>query len=279
MRKSVAAIVPALLLASCTGPAADQPVSIGFVLKSGAEAVTCTRPLPGLNKKATLTDSRLYVHSVSLIDPAGRTVPVALTPSSWQRDGIVLLDFENAAGTCRGDPATNTAITGTVPAGRYTGLNFVIGVPAPLNHTSTNTEAAPLDLVAMGWSWQAGRKFIKIEVDPEGGIARKTGKPGISWNLHLGSTGCAGDPVKGETVTCTSPNRVPVTLPVFDTSREQVVIDLARLFDGSDLGRDGGGALGCMSGADDPDCPAIFRQLGLTPVTTLPPALRIEPKG
>lgn len=31
--------------------------------------------------------------------------------------------------------------------------------------------------------------------------------------------------------------------------------------------------------ADDTDCPAIFRQLGLNPGTTLPPALRIEPKG
>lgn len=272
--------VPLLSLGALAGCAAPPPeaVSIAFSLESAGQPVVCGRPVPGLPKAATLTDARLYLHDVTLIDTSGRAVPVALTQSAWQRDGIVLLDFEDATGTCRGNPATNTIVQGSVPAGRYVGLAFTIGVPSPQNHTSPTAEAAPLDLVAMGWSWQAGRKFIKIELDPEGGVVRKAGKPMATWNLHLGSTGCSGDPVKGETVACTTPNRVAVRFPAFSAARDRVVLDLATLFDGTDLGRDGGGALGCMSGADDPDCPGVFRKLGLAPAANPPPALRVAPK-
>ena len=279
MTKALGAILPALMLAGCAAPSADQPVSIGFALKSGERPVSCSQPVPGLGKPATLTDARLYIHGIVLLDDAGQATPVALTPSPWQRDGVVLLDFEDAAGTCRGTAATNHAVVGTVPAGRYTGLGFVVGVPSPLNHTSPNAEAPPLDLVAMGWSWQAGRKFIKIELDPEGGVIRTAGKPGATWNLHLGSTGCVGDPVKGEAVSCATPNRISVRFPAFSPATDQVVLDVAALFDGTDLGRDGGGALGCMSGPDDPDCPAVLRQLGLKPAANPPPAFRVAPRG
>ena len=281
MRTPLAVLLSTLALAACAAPPADQTVNVSFVLRSGNADVSCTRPVPGLGKPATLTDARFYTHDVVLLDNAGQATPMALTPSPWQRDGVVLLDFEDASGTCRGTAATNTTVVGTVPAGRYAGLGFVIGVPSPLNHTSANAEAAPLDLIAMGWSWQAGRKFIKIELDPEGGVVRTAGKPGATWNLHLGSTGCVGDPVKGEAVSCATPNRVTVRFPAFSAATDQVVLDLAALFDGTDLGRDGGGALGCMSGPDDPDCPAVFRQLGLKPASSNnpPPAFRVVPKG
>ena len=275
MKPSLVSLLAALALPACAAPPAEQPVNIGFALQSGNAEVVCTRPVPGLNEPATLTDARLYIHDVVLLDDAGHATPVALTPSSWQRDGVVLLDFEDASGTCRGTAATNNAVVGTVPAGRYVGLGFVVGVPSPLNHTSANAEAAPLDLVAMGWSWQAGRKFIKIELDPEGGVVRAAGKPGATWHLHLGSTGCVGDPFKGEAVSCATPNRIAVRFPAFSADADHVVLDLATLFDGTDLGRDGGGALGCMSGPDDPDCPAVFRQLGLKPATTQPSAFRV----
>lgn len=269
-----------LSLGGCAAPS-SQDISITFALKSGDHPVSCSQPVAGLGKSATLTDARLYIHDVVLLDDAGHATPIALTPSPWQRNAIVLLDFEDASGTCRGTTATNNAVVGTVPAGRYVGLGFVVGVPSSLNHTSPNAEAAPLDLVAMGWSWQAGRKFIKIELDPEGGVVRAAGKPGATWNLHVGSTGCVGDPFKGEAVSCATPNRVSVRFPAFSADADQVVLDIAAIFDGTDIGRDGGGALGCMSGPDDPDCLAIFRQLGLKPASNSnpPPAFRVVPKG
>lgn len=278
MMKRVCSLLSLAALAACAAPP-PETVSIDFSLEAAGQPVVCGQSVSGLNKPATLTDARLYLHDVALIDATGRAVPVSLTPSIWQRDGIVLLDFEDATGTCRGTPATNTTVLGNVPAAQYVGLAFTIGVPSPQNHTSPTVEAAPLDLVAMGWTWQAGRKFIKIELDPEGGVARKAGKPMATWNLHLGSTGCSGDPVKGEMVICTTPNRVAVRFPVFSAARDRVVLDLATLFDETDLGHDGGGALGCMSGADDPDCPGVFRQLGLPPTANPAPAVRVAPKG
>lgn len=272
----------ALLLAGCAAPPADKPVSIAFALAAGDQPAGCGRAIDGLGSPARrmqLADARLYVHDVALIDRAGQRVAVHLTDSPWQLNGVALVDFEDATGACHGSAATNRAVIGTVPAGDYAGLSFVIGVPAPLNHTSPVTQAAPLDVVAMGWSWQAGRKFVKIELDPEGGVARAAGRPGATWHLHLGSTGCVGDPAKGEAVACSTPNRVTIAFPAFDAEHQQVVLDLAALFQGSDLGRDGGGALGCMSGPEDPECPPVFRQLGVNPATAAPAALRVEPQS
>jgi hypothetical protein len=45
-----------------------------------------------------------------------------------------------------------------------------------------------------------------------------------------------------------------------------VVLDLAVLFAATDLTRDQGGAVGCMSAPDDADCPALFERLGLNQV-------------
>lgn len=277
MRRRALVALAGIMLAGCSAAPPEQPVEIAFALKAGDQAAACAIALDGIGgQRAQLSDARLYVHDIRLIDGAGHAVPVRLSETPWQHDGVALLDFEDATGACRGTPATNTALQGTAPAGGWTGLSFVIGVPAALNHTSTTTAPPPLDSVAMGWSWQAGRKFIKVELDPEGGVVRAAGRPGITWHLHLGSTGCVGDPVKGETVSCGRPNRVPVTLAAFDPARQRVVLDLKSLFADSDIGRDGGGALGCMSGADDPDCPGVFARLGLDPVMAQPPFVRIE---
>lgn len=277
MRPPLIAALTCAALSACSSVPAERPVDIAFALKAGDQLAACGAPLYSIGGHlAQLSDARLYVHDVRLIGRDGNAVPIRLAQTPWQHGNVALLDFEDATGACRGTSATNAHLTGTVPVGDYAGLSFVIGVPAPLNHTSTTTTPPPLDLVAMGWSWQAGRKFIKIELDPEGGVARTAGRPGATWHLHLGSTGCVGDPAKGEQVTCTRPNRIPVTFPAFDSARQQVVLDLKSLFQDTDVGRDGGGALGCMSGPDDPDCPGVFRQLGLTPAAPRPPFLRIE---
>jgi uncharacterized repeat protein (TIGR04052 family) len=271
MRRLISTLVTAAL-AACATPEPERAVEIAFALTDGSVPVSCGSVLADLGTtrvKAHLSDARFYVQDVALLRSDGQTVPLRLAESPWQHAGVALLDFEDGTGPCRGSPATNLRVVGTVPDGAYTGLSFVVGVPPQLNHTSPAATAAPLDSVAMGWSWQAGRKFIKIELDPEGGVAR-VGKPVSTWYLHLGSTGCAGDPVKGEPVTCTNPNRIPVKLPAFDPARQPVVLDLRSLFADSDLSRDGGGAPGCMSGVDDPDCPGVFTRLGLDRTTGQP---------
>lgn len=278
-------LLPLLALVACAAPPAEQSVDVSFVLKAGDKPAGCGLELPGLGTKGTaahLSDARLYLGEVALIDAAGKRVPLSIPDGPWQSGGVALIDFENAAGACRGTQATNTRVVGTVPAGRYSGLSFTIGVPVPLNHTSHVTAPPPLDSVAMSWSWQAGRKFLKIELDPAGGVSRPKGaRPSSSWYLHLGSTGCVGDPSHGEAVACSRPNRILVEFPAFDTRTQQVAVDLLPLFAATDITLDQGGAPGCMSGVDDADCPAVFRQLGLDlssgrPADGGPKFLRVE---
>jgi hypothetical protein len=164
----------------------------------------------------------------------------------------------------------------------------------------------------MSWNWQAGRKFIKLEIEPDGGVTRQPMKPrtpktaaeaggdGVikteaekvealaaetaraeaakadlirtnsdgtvtvkTWMLHLGSTGCKGDPLTGEIVSCASANRIPVTFASFDPAKQQVALDLDVLLAGIDLNHDAGGATGCMSGQADPECAPIWEKVGL----------------
>ncbi len=259
--------------------AGDRAVDISFELTAGGMPAGCGAVLEGIGAdhlKAGLNDARIYVHDVKLIGGNGKRIPLSLDQSEWQYGGVALLDFKDARGgsaPCSAAvPAKNTAVRGHVAAGSYRGLEFTVGVPVEaevggkkvqLNHSNLETAPAPLDVTVMNWSWQAGRKFLLVEVNPEGGFKRADGSPGRTWMVHLGSTGCTGNPATGDIVSCTRPNRFKVTFDAFDPEKDAVAIDLAVLFKGSDLKHDKGGAIGCMSGVTDPECPAIFAALGL----------------
>jgi uncharacterized repeat protein (TIGR04052 family) len=218
-----------------------------------------------------LHDARFYVQDVALIDEAGTQFPLRLDVNDWQNDQVALLDFEDGSGNCVGGTADiNHQVTGTVPAGRYSALSFTVGVPQALNHTSTELADPPLDIAGMSWSWQAGRKFAKIEVDPQGGITRADGSQANTWFIHLGSTDCSGNPMTGEDVVCGRSNRVPVTFDRFDPETQVVVLDLTALFQESRLSEDRGGAAGCMSDPTDPECGPVFERLGLSPSDGVP---------
>ncbi len=251
-----------LALAGCATPqppAEERSITLHFALDAA-----CGQDIRGLAPvPVRLRDARLYLSDLALIDRAGRLVPLRLMENQWQHDGIALLDFEDASGGCAGTPDMNDRVTGQVPAGDYRGVTFTVGVPSPVNHSSTETASPPLDLAAMGWSWQAGRKFIKIELLPADGVTRPNGAKAAAWNLHLGSTNCTGEPIKGEAVNCANPNRIKVKLDHFDSGRDVVRLDLRALFAGSDVTRDTGGALGCMSGPADLECPPLFKAMGL----------------
>lgn len=230
-------------------------------------------------------DARFYVYGVKLIDAKGARTPVALAQNIWQYADLALLDFKDARGggapCSESAPAKNTTVTGTAPAHAYVGLEFSVGVPVEgqaegktvsLNHGAIETAPPPLDVVAMGWSWQAGRRFMLIEVDPTPFVTKADGSKAKTWMVHLGSSGCKGNPATGEIVSCAHENRFTVTLDRFDPKTQRVNFDLTTLFRDSDLLNDKGGAVGCMSATDDPECPAVFQALGLNLVETAPGA-------
>jgi uncharacterized repeat protein (TIGR04052 family) len=268
-------LTAAACLAGCvTQSSVEQPVSLSFALVAGEQPVRCGSafgPLGRDPKRVSLRDARFYVQDVALIDDSGKPVPVRLQVNDWQDAKVALLDFEDGSGHCvGGTPATNTQVIGSVPAGHYRGVSLTLGVPESLNHTSPELQAAPLDLAAMGWSWQAGRKFMKLEVDPEGGVSKTDGSRANTWYLHLGSTGCSGNPVTGETVACQRANRIPLRFDGFDPATQAVVLDVAALLRDSRLAVDEGAAVGCMSGPTDPECVAVFKRLGVSLNSGLP---------
>lgn len=257
-----------------TTVAVNKDVTIQFVAVAGSAntKVACGAPISGLGAvptTATLTDLRVYLTDIQLINASGASVPVTLLPNAWQfvsgSDAVVLIDLEDGQGSCgaEGTLETNSVIRGTVPDGIYTGFRATVGVPQKLSHSDVMASSAPLDLMAMGWSWQAGRKFVKIEVNPSGGVNMpgSLGAATVStWNLHLASTDCTG-PNDG-TATCAKRNLAQIELSL-DTATQQVAVDLAEIFATTDIRTNRNDAIGCMSATTDLDCNAIFAKFGL----------------
>lgn len=272
---------PAVTPGSDAAVASDAPVASDAAVASDAssasavevrfEAMVGTTPFScaptggafmGLGTAASPwvpLDFRFYVHDVQLVpEGGGAPVPLALDQDgTWQHQGVALLDFENAMGTCaNGTAATNDRVRGrvTAPAGtRWAGVRFKIGLPSSLNHQNPATSPSPLNLSTLFWAWQSGYKFARID-----------GRSGTNaFNIHLGSTGCTGDPTMGM-VTCTEGNRPETVLMNFDPARNAVVADLARLVATTDVSRNIDGAPGCMSGLTDAECRTILPAFGIS---------------
>lgn len=246
-------------LACCTF--AQQTVSIRFKAVVAEEELACGRFYTNIGTtKSTITprDFRFYVHNLRLVDAAGKETPIDLIQDGkWQSDDVALLDFENATGSCaNGTPEVNVAVIGTVPAGHYTGLRFTMGVPFEKNHTDLTRMPPPLNLTALSWVWNVGRKFARLDFS-------STGAP-RGYSIHLGSTGCTPNDTQTTVPTnCANANRVEVHLPAFDALRDTVVADLASLLEDSNVDEASKMMSGCMSGQETPACAPIFLHLGL----------------
>ncbi|MBQ1761563.1 MAG: metallo-mystery pair system four-Cys motif protein, partial [Aquincola sp.] len=248
---------------------ADRSVAVQFAAVAGNTPLRCGTPLGPLGSTATparLMDFRFYLSAARLLRADGAEVPVKLAAdSAWQTtaangDAVTLIDLEDGSAECAAEGTTggNALLAGTVPAGRYVGLLVTLGVPHSMNHTDTATAPPPLDSFAMGWSWQAGRKFAKIEVtQPSAGAWSSD-----TFFVHLGATGCTGNAGLG-TVQCSKLNRGLIRLEAFDPRTQKVAVDLEALLAGTNITINQGGAQGCMSAGTDRDCDGVFRALGI----------------
>jgi uncharacterized repeat protein (TIGR04052 family) len=263
------------LLAACGGgddePSGPRDVAIEFAAVAGTTPVSCGSPVTALgagNVTAQVKDFRFYVSNVRLMRADGTEAALTLPANDdWNltsgANAVTLIDLENNTGSCAGTGTTamNSTLRGTVPAGSYTGVRFTVGVPFALNHSDYAAATKPLDIQAMAWSWQAGRKFVKIELtDPDGAAGSWTAK---TFNLHLGSTGCTGNPAAGETVACAKANRMEVSLASFNPASQKLAVDVRAMAAGTDITVNAAGAPGCMSGPTDPECLRVFESLGI----------------
>ncbi len=139
-----------------------------------------------------------------------------------------------------------------MPAGKYTGVKFTIGVPFDRNHLDLTTQPSPLSITRMFWAWNSGHKFLRFD---------SKSSEGKSWVMHLGSTGCmpTGKATTAAT-SCTQPNRVSVALTDFDVDADVIVADAAAL-----LAKNGGAENQvCMSSLKSAACAGQFASLGMS---------------
>jgi uncharacterized repeat protein (TIGR04052 family) len=265
------------------GPsAADRAVTINFRATVGRQPFVCGTKYPGLGRtgaEAWATEFRFFVHDVVLFRADGSAEPVTLEQDGrWQAGGIALLDFEHGEGPCsNGTPEERHMMTGTVPAGDYTGVRFTVGVPFEQNHLELATQPSPLNLSRMFWSWSTGYKFMRVDLRAQRPDTAAT----VPWMIHLGSTGCSPTGAGVSPSRCVQENRAVIALDTFDPARDAIVLDLAALVADADLlTNQERTAAGCMSGTTDLDCAPIFAALGLGHGETRAPkgqrAFRVE---
>lgn len=273
-RFTVLSLAAAAVLAACGGGGGDddgpQTVTLNFAAYAGSTPVKCGTAVAGLGSghvAAQIKDFRFYVSNVKLVKADGSEVALTLAANDdWNLtsggQALTLIDLEDATGACSaGTAATNANVTGTVPAGQYVGVKMSMGVPFALNHTDYAVATKPMDVQAMAWSWQSGRKFAKIELsDPDGANGSWIAK---TFNFHLGSTGCTGNPASGETVACTAANRMDFKLAAFNPATQKIAVDLQALLAGTDITVNQASAPGCMSGGTDPECLHVFEALAI----------------
>ncbi len=249
-------------------PAAAEPqaVSVRFAAKLGDTPAACGVRVEGVGATqgaVTVKDLRFYVSEVALLTDAGEAVPLALEARSpWQSEAVALLDFEDGTGPCAdsGNAELNDVVTGTVPAGTYTGVQFTLGVPAGLNHLDTAAAPSPLNLGSMFWAWSTGYKFVRVD------LLNDNPAPANGWFVHLGSTFCDSPaPTTAPTSPCGHPNRPTIALSGFDAATQTVVFDVAALLAEADVTvNTPDTSPGCMSAANDAtECGPVFAGFGL----------------
>lgn len=261
-----------LPLSACgaDGGGADAAVTVRFAGYVNGEAFSCDRTYSHVGASdatIALLDLRFYVHDVALLDADGAAHPVRLDDDArWQDGEVALIDLEDKTGACEnGTTDVNPLVKGVVSAPEgtdFVGLRFTLGVPFAKNHSDAATAASPLGLSGMFWSWQGGRKFLRIDSRLDGSAT--------GFNVHLGSTGCELDAATQAVSACSAPNRAVITLAGFDAATDTVAVDFGAIVAGLDLAHDGGGAPGCVSGRDDPECDVIFAHLGVDLATGAP---------
>lgn len=277
---ALAAFAATALLTQAAAAQQDRKVSIRFAAVVGDQPFTCGNSYEGIGataSKVTPSDFRFYISGVELIDAAGKAVPLKLDQDErWQHRDVALLDFENRTGPClTGTQETRDIVAGTVPAGTYRGLRFTLGVPFELNHADATIAPSPLNLTSLFWNWQAGYKFLRVDLSTNG--RPQDIKPGdvprfgdraasnrLGFAIHLGSTMCAAEGPNKAPANCGNPNRPTIEFSSFDPDKDVVLADLKSVLEGVDVDTNQAETpAGCMSTPTDGDCNPLLRNFGL----------------
>ena len=241
-----------------TGPTTEVRFSVGV----GDAAFSCTEGYDDFgagDHRVRISDLRYYVHDVEVVEADGTTRSVSFVDDgAWQLDEVALVDVTDGDGHCLNTPEESNATVELEAdpevVDRAESVAFSVGVPFELNHDDVATAPSPLNIPAMFWNWNAGYKFMRIDLEVGDDSA---------FRFHLGSTRCQPG-ADGGVDRCDDPNRPRVVVEGFDADEEGIHLDLERLFAHTDVSRiTENTPQGCMSTPDDPDCDGLFNALGI----------------
>ena len=260
VNRDARAMTEKVILPATTDVDKTQAITIRFRAGVGDKPFNCAETYNGIGTTGSsvkVTDFRFFVTDVRLIDAKGNEFPVSLSnDGKWQNERVALVAFESGERGCGADQ-TNMEVKGTAAIGSYVGLRLSIGVPPQENHVDPATAPSPLNLTRMFWSWNAGYKFMRLEMNT-------SGQP-KGYVLHLGSTDCRPSvPGDVSTTQCSFENRPDVYLAQFNPLTDVVQVNVKALYDGVnvDVNQENTG-VGCMSAQRDSDCAGVFKNLGL----------------
>jgi hypothetical protein len=208
-------ILPLLLLSAVAcgddaGGFVEEPVKISFEARVAGEPFKCGQDYTGLGADAatgTPQDFRFYVHDVRLVTEAGAEHPVDIEDDGdYQGGGVALLDFEDGTGACTNgtelDPHHDLRHRPRRAAPRRPG--------EPLQRACASASACPRTKPRRphGAAVPAQRHDDVVVVERRAhllrGLGRVRRRRPFDLGVHVGSTGCEGDAVAGEVVSCSN---------------------------------------------------------------------------
>lgn len=263
--------VAAVLMAACgndnstqqSSTIGDQAVDvdqiINFKAMFGEEPYICGQTYSDVGAQSsdyTAKDFRLFASNIiAMLDDGTSQALNVVEDGVWQHDGVALLDFGHGCDAASDNPV-NSKIEASLKLTAsqvVSQICFDIGVPFELNHEDNTLQASPLNVSGMYWAWQSGHKFFRLD-----GVTSAGG-----FNVHLGSTGCDSGGKTEAPTTCANPNRPRICLAL-DPSTQTIIVDAKALLADSDVEQNTPNtAPGCMSGNNDPECPAVIPKFGL----------------
>lgn len=285
------AVLSALAGHFTESPSPHPVGTIRFSAELDGREITCGSQVYNLpsGQSVQIRDFRFFVQDIQLIRNDGTKIVVAMeNVDQYQiREGshqVALLDFSRVGqGKCTGTSDNDSVwkqITARFPQENYKGFEITIGVPGALNHRDFSQQPATSPLRAatgMTWSWLAGYKFLRVELESSTATTRMV--------VHLGSTNCTGDTSiafgNPGGVSCANPYRATYRIEPtggYNPNTDTITVDASELFRGNGgvptAAFQNGTDLSCMpigngtgTGGTPATCGPILKNLGIVPGT------------
>ena len=266
--KSVKVLIFALTFLVISG-CSKQPeiLSLQVEIWQDGTPISCER-FENNHQQWLIRQLAFFVSDLTFSSPSGSVKP-ELIDSPWQTAGLTLVKPAlaecNSLQSVNSEESNQTNKTNKTNKSNQTRSNnfltfrapinvedsdtltFSLGVPFALNHQNPLLQASPLNVPSMFWSWRAGHKFFRIDL--------QTNKQ--SWVFHLGSVGCeSASTMRGPQTECVQPNRLSFRLAKLH-SGTKLVMHLDRLLKGTTID----GSQSCLFHDGQDSCQILLENL------------------